>query len=173
MFRSDVLYVTPTDIYQTDRESYDRTNSQAMLAPFGAMPVNDRMFYGPHDAVEIWATKRFELLESYVYKCEPGWAMHSEKYLDGAIMPAVRELGISVVVNPDICFLRTRADFSAVTTDCRLMGTTRDFENKNMKAVVESIVNRKCSAPYRVTASHISVQCEPHITKPTSRRKRR
>ena len=174
MFRSDVMYVTPSDIYQTDRESYDRTSSKAMLAPFGAMPVNDRMFYGPHDAVEIWATKRFEFLENYVQKEEArGWAMHSEKFLAGAIMPAVRDLGIDIVVNPDICFLRTRADYSAVTTDCQLMGTTRDFEDKDMKAVVESIVERRCSDPYKVTAAHISVQCEPDADSIKSKRLRR
>jgi len=74
MFRSDVLYLTPIDIYQTERDEYDSQNSQAMLAPFGAMPINDRMIYGPYEAIEIWATKRFDFIEKYVDTCEPGWA---------------------------------------------------------------------------------------------------
>jgi hypothetical protein len=161
MFRSDVLYVTPMDIYQTDKDTYDTKNNQALLAPFGAIPVSDRMFYGPYEAVEIWATKRFDFLEHYVNKCEPGWAMHSERFVDGAVLPAIRELGISTVVNPDICFLRTRADYSAVITDCHLLGETRGFVPKEMPGIVEKIVERKCSRPYKVTAAHSAVQCEP------------
>lgn len=78
MFRSDALYVTPIDLYQTNADSFDNRNNQAVLAPFGAMPVNDRMFYGPYEAVDIWATRRFSFLENYVHTCEKGWAMHSE-----------------------------------------------------------------------------------------------
>ena len=161
MFRSDVFYVTPIDMWETELGSYDTKNNQAMLAPFGAMPINDRMFYGPYEGVEIWATKRFDFLERHVHTCEPGWAMQSEKFLDGAIMPAIRELGIAIVVNPDICFLRTRADSSAVTTDCHLLGTTRGFKQTQMRRSVEAVLGRKCSSPYKVTLMHYAVRCEP------------
>ena len=161
MFRSDVLYATPIDIYETEFGVYDTKNNQAMLAPFGAMPINDRMFYGPYEGVEIWATKRFEFLETYVHTCEPGWAMHSEKFLNGAIMPAIRELGIAVVVNPDICFLRTRADHSAVTTDCHLLGETRGLLQRQLRNRVEQVLEKECSSPFKVTLSHFAVRCEP------------
>lgn len=161
MFRSDALYVTPVDLYQTEIGTYDAINNQAILAPFGAMPVNDRMFYGPFEAVEIWATQRFSFLESYVHTCIQGWAMHSEKFLDGAILPAIRDLGIAIVVNPDICFLRTRVDLSVLETDCQLSGTTRGFEERDMKSELEKILERKCGDPFRVKMHHRGIRCEP------------
>lgn len=161
MFRSDVLYVTPVDIYETEFGHYDTNNNQAMLAPFGAMPVNDRMFYGPYEGVEIWATKRFSFLESYVDTCEPGWAMHSEKFLDGAIMPAIRELGISIVVNPDICFLRTRVGNTAVTNDCNLLGVTRGFTQAAVRGKVQEVLERQCSPVHKLTLSHMAITCDP------------
>ncbi|CAB9511961.1 expressed unknown protein [Seminavis robusta] len=168
MFRSDVMYISPIDLYETELQSYDRQNNQAVLAPFGALPVNDRMFYGPYEAVEIWATRRFQFLENYVHTCERGWAMHSEKFLNGAILPAVRELGISVVVNPDICFLRARADHSVVATDCHLLGETRGYVLGDMKSVIEGVLERNCSDPRRATLSHIMIQCERDIDQPES-----
>jgi hypothetical protein len=92
--------------------------------------------------------------------------MHSH-----AIISAVGGLGVEAMVNPDGCFLRTRVDFSAVTTDCQLMGTTRDFEDKDTQAVIDSIVERECSKPYKVAAFHISVQCEPNGIKSISQLK--
>ena len=157
MFRSDVLYVTPIDIYQTDRQTHVWDNQQAILAPFGQHPVNDRMIYGPAQAVRVWATQRFRLLEDYVHRSEPGWAMHSEKFMQGAILPA---MGVSLVINPDICFLRTRADTSVVLNDCEMFGQTRGVERINMKRVVENIIERTCSEPYRVKRFR-SIKCVP------------
>ena len=74
------------------------------------MPVNDRMSYSPYDAFEICATKRFLFVESHVTRIEPGLVMHSEKFLDAAILQAIRELGFSIVVNPDI-FTNPRGSF--------------------------------------------------------------
>lgn len=162
MFRNDAFYVTPMDIYETEFGAYDTKNNQAVLAPFGAMPINDRMFYGPYEGVEIWATRRFDFLESYVHTCEPGWAMHSETFLNGAIMPAIRELGIAIVVNPDVCFLRTRVNNTAITTDCHLMGETRGLRYKQvkMRKNIERVLGRRCTSPYFLTKIHVAVKCE-------------
>jgi len=162
MFRSDVFYVSPIDLYQVEIGKYDTRNNQAIVAPFGAMPVNDRMIYGNYEAVEIWAARRFSLLEKYVHSCERGWAMHSEKFLDGAILPAIRELGISIAVNPDICFLRTRVDYSVVDTDCQLNGETRGYGERDMKKELENILGRNCSEPYRLKKHHRGIKCEPN-----------
>lgn len=160
MFRSDVVYVTPIDINRIDRENLDADNSHAVVAPFGRMPVNDRMFYGPTKAVRIWATQRFALVDEYVKVCEPGWAMHSERFLDGAIIPAIQALGINIVINPDICFLRCRADYSVVTSDCHLGGATRGVKRKQMKELVEKTVERSCSSESAVTVNHKAIQCQ-------------
>ena len=47
-------------------------------------PVNDRMVIGSYEAVKIWATQRFDLLDDYVmHKVpKPGLGMHSEHYLN-------------------------------------------------------------------------------------------
>ena len=72
MFRNDVLYVTPIDIYQipsTDMDyrtqakrkknrrakpssllSYDKQNQYAVIPNFANFPVNDRMIYGESNA---------------------------------------------------------------------------------------------------------------------------
>jgi hypothetical protein len=90
--------------------------------------------------------------------------MHSEKFLDGAILPAVRELGYPIAVNPDVCFLRTRADHSVMATDCLLRGQTRDWVRGEMKEVVEKVLERKCSDPYNVQVPHHSIRCVLNAT---------
>lgn len=84
-----------------------------------------------------------------------------QKFLDGAILPAIRELGISIVVNPDVCFLRTRVNFSVVETDCQLMGSTRGFEDRDMKNELENILERKCGEPFKLKIHHRGIQCLP------------
>ena len=54
------------------------------------MPVNDRMINGPYDAVNIWVTQRFKLIEEQVqWGVDPGYAMHSVKFLNNTIFPAM------------------------------------------------------------------------------------
>ena len=161
MLRNDVVYVTPFDIYKTDcRSSYDRENKYAVVANWARFPVNDRMLYGPYPAVKVWATERFTRLEEHVLTYEPGYGMHSERFLNHSIFPAIRNLGIPVVANPDICFLRARADGSLWSNDCATRnGAARGFRNKNKtKALVESIVGRSCQES-KLSARVTQLQC--------------
>ena len=144
MFRSDVMFVTPIDIAFLDRDKMDVHNQHVVLAPFGKHPVNDRMIYGPLEGVKVWATKRFELIEKRVkLHLDPGFEMHSERFLNATILPAIKKLGVSLYTNPDICFLRTRADKSVLRHDCDTnVGKTRDLGP--VKPLVESIVGTSC-----------------------------
>ena len=147
MLRNDVVYVTPFDIYKTDcSSSYDRENRYAVVPNWARFPINDRMIYGPFAAVQVWATERFSRLEDHVLTYEPGYGMHSERFLNHSIFPAIRNLGIPVIANPDICFFRARADGSMWSNDCATRdGAARGFRNKkDTKQLVEAIVGRSC-----------------------------
>ncbi|VEU39649.1 unnamed protein product [Pseudo-nitzschia multistriata] len=159
MFRSDALYVTPIDIARlggTDR--YDTTNRCFVTPSFALQPVNDRMVYGPYGAVKIWATKRFDLLEDRASKqTDPGWILHHERFLNASVFPAMEAAGYEHSLETNgICSLRTRADRSAVLSDCStdgLLPTHRatfwndpgEAAERARLAAVESIVGRKCS----------------------------
>jgi hypothetical protein len=161
MFRADVMYLTPIDIASLDsnhqHQNYqgesaeatttDTQNNHAVLAPFAQMPVNDRMIYGPYEAVKIWATKRFELIDERArLGRDPGFEMHSERFLNASILPEIEKLGVEITINRDICFCRTRADMSAMVSDCTQGGQTRGWKKVDKKGLVESIVGRNCSS---------------------------
>jgi hypothetical protein len=151
MLRSDVFYATPIDIYKTN--STHTSDKDAVLPGFAMYPVNDRMIYGPYNAVKIWATERFQRIDDHVqHKVQPGIGMHSERFLDGSILPAIRKSGTDVITNPDICFFRVRADETVWITDCDRslenvsvpVGIARSFGKVNKKKLVEDIVGLTC-----------------------------
>jgi hypothetical protein len=151
------MYLTPIDIALLDSKhqnhegaaattTTDTQNNHAVLAPFGQVPVNDCMIYGPYKAVKIWATKRFELIDERArLRRDPGFEMHSERFLNASILPEIQKVGVEVHINHDICFVRTRADMSAVVSDCTIGGMTRGWNKVDRKGLVESIVGRNCS----------------------------
>ena len=65
MLRSDAMYLTPIDIAMMDQSVPDTHNEHAVVANFGALPVNDRMVYGPYEAVKVWATQRFSKIDDW------------------------------------------------------------------------------------------------------------
>ena len=139
MMRSDVVYLTKIDVFSAAPASdapskvrFDSHNNQAVMPGFAEYPVNDRMFYGPYEAVKIWATGRFSRLEDYVYQRRK--PLHSERFLDAMILPAIRERAISVGVDPRICFLRARAD-GYVWNDC---------PQRSSKKGLQSLLNMSC-----------------------------
>jgi hypothetical protein len=165
MFRSDCLYVTPIDIASLGNSKgpngmpmYDVNNKHFVIPSFALHPVNDRLVYGPYDAIKIWATKRFDLVEeSARFQTNPGYTMHSERFLNATIFPAMEELGFGRVPNGNICFLRTRVGGSAFVNDCStdgLLPTPQAIEAWNKKpsadtnklrlSLVESIVRKPC-----------------------------
>jgi hypothetical protein len=146
MFRSDALYMTAIDIGAIDSTLDDTTNHYFVTAPFARYPVNDRSVYGPYEAVKIWATQRFELLENRAKsQTDPGYTMHSERFVNDSVIPAMQQRGFAHVINPDICFVRTRADESAIVSDCSIGGIARNWANVSELEVVESIVGKKCT----------------------------
>ena len=134
MMRSDVVYLTPIDIFQSAPDGiFDTFNNHSVIPGFSQFPVNDRMFYGPYEATEIWATGRFSRLDDYIYKLHR--PLHSEQFLAATILPAIRALSISVDQDQGICFLRARADGS-VWNDCGGLP---------FKGLLEKILNRPCT----------------------------
>jgi hypothetical protein len=159
MLRSDVLYMTPIDIAMLDRGVIDSRNRHVVVAGFAMMPVNDRMVYGNYEAVKIWATHRFALVEERAKaRQEPGYVMHSERFLNYTVFPEIWKAGYPVNVNKDICFVRTRADESAMISDCIMSGTTRGWGKINKLARVESIVQRNCTR-FKMGVKWIFVGC--------------
>ena len=149
MFRSDAMYLTPVDIAMLDKGEIDTKNQHAVVAPFARMPINDRMIYGPYSAVKVWSSKRFEYIEDRVNLAEdPGYEMHSERFLNASIFPAMENLGYRTTINRDICFVRTRADEAAMVSDCQVGGTTRGWQGVDKQAIVEDIVQRNCTKYY-------------------------
>lgn len=120
MLRNDVMYVTPFDVYQLSNNERDVENDHFVIPDWANYPINDRMVAGPYDAVKIWATERFRRIENHVRNYLPGWGMHSERYLNFTIVPAMLNASSRYTMdqNPNICFLRARADGSVWIQDC-------------------------------------------------------
>jgi len=175
MFRSDCLYVTPIDIaslgkrplngnnkkYGAGKPStsivprYDVDNRYFVSSSFALYPVNDRMVYGPYEAVKVWATKRFDLVEEAArLQVTPGYTMHSERFLNCTIFPAMEAAGYEHASNDDVCFLRTRVGQIALVDDCSVDGLvptsrTSIWNNPNNSSKVRvagiaSVLGRQC-----------------------------
>eukprot|EP00980_Cylindrotheca_fusiformis_P024056 scaffold11478_cov70-Cylindrotheca_fusiformis.AAC.3 len=171
MLRNDVMYLTPIDIMKLDNNAADmeeedmeeemKNHYHFVLPPFGNYPVNDRMIYGPYEAVKIWATKRFELIEERVQNPNAaGKVLHSERFLNESIIPAIQQAwtgqgkgdgsSSSFIkhVNPDICFVRTRVNSIVMLNDCLRYGTTRGIQDeKHLKKLIEGIYGKQCYKP--------------------------
>jgi hypothetical protein len=147
MLRNDAVYVTPFDVNKRGIDTPIDTNNTDVIVPnWARFPINDRMIYGPRDAIRIWATERFERLETHVLTYEPGYGMHSERFLNHSIFPAIMEQGYGVVPDTDLCFFRARVDGSAWINDCATRnGAAKGFRSKiNTQALVEAIVGKSC-----------------------------
>jgi len=141
MLRSDILYVTPIDIYKLPDGSMDYENKYAVVPNFANFPVNDRMIYGPADAVQIWAAGRFKRLQRHVERIvETGDGIHPERYLFHTIFPAIRDAGVPILPgSKELCFLRVRSDLSIRAGDCG-----RGCVTNHNKRAVEYLLQRPC-----------------------------
>lgn len=156
VLRSDVLYLTPVDIWETGtRGVLDRRNRVAVIPDFANFPVNDRMIYGPYEAVRIWATTRFETVEEHVQwtmQHKPGYAMHSETFVEGLLQRIQQpspDNDYRVDRHETICFLRVRADETIWVNDCSYpVPFTGESVMRNLpadiKTRVEQILGRAC-----------------------------
>jgi hypothetical protein len=176
MLRSDVMYATPIDIYRLDNENnndtdvlFDRENRYAVVPAFAKHPVNDRMIYGPYAAVKIWAAERFARLETHVQsilKEMPGYGMHSERFLNHTIFPAIREAGIKIHEHPHMCFFRVRTDETVWVSDCDPRATikaeriARIKRIKMKKQVVEGLIGRQCGNVTALIRSVRTMDCK-------------
>jgi hypothetical protein len=181
MLRADVMYATSIDIYEVvtnaqnnDTETnvgalFDRENRFAVVPSFAKFPVNDRMIYGPHAAVKIWASERFARLETHVQsilKEKPGWGMHSETFLSHTLFPAIRQAGIEIHEHPDMCFFRCRADESVWISDCNPLpktkaeGIARIGRIQKKKKVVERLLGRQCGNVTALQRSVRAIDCK-------------
>jgi hypothetical protein len=155
MLRSDVLYVTPVDVWEKAPGGVrDDDNRVAVIPAFGRYPVSDRLIYGPSKAVEVWAAQRFQRMEEHVQwilKNNPGWGLHPETFVQRALLDPIREMGYEVVEHPTLCFFRARADESVWITDCDGQGnpkvtapTVPQALGSNVTGTVEALLSRKC-----------------------------
>jgi hypothetical protein len=154
MLRSDVLYITPIDIWDKAPGGVrDHDNQVAVIPSFGRHPVSDRLIYGPSRAVEVWAAQRFQRMEDHVQwtlKNDPGWGLHSERFVERALLEPIRKLGYSIVEHPTLCFFRARADESVWITDCDgpdpkvTAPTVTQALGSNVREKVEALLSRKC-----------------------------
>ena len=168
IFRSDTMFVTPIDIFDLGRSEdadsprYDENNEYFVTPSFCMFPVNDRMIYGPYDAVKIWATKRFDHLETRAAKQfetkaakqnDSGHIMKPERILDAVTFKAMERQGYKSRFNSDICFMRARAQDEALASDCwfHFKGQFRTHWNnnsatdlENQLADVRSLIGEQC-----------------------------
>jgi hypothetical protein len=174
MLRADVMYVTPIDIYRLDNGHnndtyagagagalFDRENRVAVVPSFAKYPVNDRMIYGPHAAVKIWAAERFARLETHVQallKDNPGYGMHSERFLSITIFPAIRQAGIEIHENPRLCFFRVRSDETVWVSDCDPGGSDITMRKK----MVERLSGRQCGKAIKINKRVRALDCNSH-----------
>jgi hypothetical protein len=156
MLRNDMLYVTPMDIYRLPgSHTLDFWNQYAVIpGGFGNHPVNDRMIYGPYDAVRIWATGRLSRLLEHVRRVAPlGHGIHDEQFLYHTIFPAIRDAGIPILTaTTEMCFLRVRSDQSIRLGDCG-----RGCVHAHNQAVIETMLERTCRLSSKRSTSN------PHV----------
>lgn len=144
MLRSDLMYITPIDIYSRANGERDTQNKVTVIPNFAKYPVNDRLIYGPAEAVKIWAMERFPRMEDHVNRTfyeDEGYGLHSERFVARALLPVVQERGFEVEEHQTMCMLRARTNRIVWYRDCRSIESTLEGE---VRDVVESVLGRKC-----------------------------
>lgn len=102
------------------------------------------MIYGPAGAVEIWGAKRFALIEDHVKKVQhEGLGIHSEIFLQRTIFPEIIKAGYDIEYEPNICFLRARADQTIWLRDCSNDNSEYITEDQ-CERVVEETLQQQC-----------------------------
>ena len=110
------------------------------------------MIYGPYEAVKQWSATRFSVLDDHVkwvLENDPGWGMHSEKFIYWKILPAIRNAGFRVAEHETMCFYRARPNGNVWINDCSGRAKVASKEiykhlNPNRQQAVEEVLGRKC-----------------------------
>ena len=218
MFRIDVFYATPIDIfhYNSNRSTpllsssgndvkndinnrnlshptstmihgriYDVDNRVAVIPGFARYPVNDRMMYGPFDALQVYATRRFDLMP-HLREHHGLDELHPETFLERVVFPEILKLNeanstrtssssqprqrqrpsLSIYEDDSICFVRARADESVWINDCIQARAEAGRKGRKKNAVIlkgtltqlQRVVGGRC------TTQHLKPQISPNIT---------
>lgn len=83
----------------------------------------------------------------WMLKNDPGWGLHSERFLNYTLFPAIRQQGVEIVEHDTLCFFRARADGSVWITDCFRppivsLPSVAESVDEDRKGVVEKILGR-------------------------------
>ena len=181
---------TTTTKTKLEGKVYDVDNRVAVIPGFARFPVNDRMMYGPYDAVKVYASRRFELLPRLI---EKKVKLHSETFLQRIVFPEIfqlhkanstttttsswqsssepqHRLPLSIYEDDNICFVRARADESVWINDCtRGVGQTTqagaggEVRSKN-SIVRETMTQLQQVVGGRCTKRKLNRQISPNIT---------
>ena len=131
--------------------------------------MSDRIIYGPYEAVKAWSTTRFTSLDHHVQwilKNMRGWGMHSEKFVNLTLIPAIRRTGARVVDHETMCFFRARSDESVWIKDCDgppevASRQIHEHLNEDRRAAVEAVLGRKCPGKiFRITRNFSALDCK-------------
>ena len=156
LLRADVVFLTPVDIWSDGSSSTSGTarrdvhNTNVVIPSFARYPVNDRGIYGNATGVQIWATHRFDALAQHVQDFRnSGYVLHNERFVDTALLPAIRRQGVQVVEHDTWCFCRARVNQRVWFTDCTRGSTSpalkRAFpDTASLLSAVEQAVNGTC-----------------------------
>lgn len=162
MLRSDVVYVTPIDVfeYSPDKRGgsygFPLPPSVVTVPGFGRYPVSDRIVVGPAAAVKVWATERFSRLEQHIRTIDAGWGLHSERFVNWTLFPAMRNAldnENAILAHPHYCFFRARADETVWVSDCAVGDATVSLpsiaayireHHGTYKHAVEDTLGRDC-----------------------------
>ena len=154
MLRSDVVYMTPVDIYRTANGALDQDNQVAVIPGFAKYPVNDRLVYGPAEAVKVWASERFERMDEHVnrtFYTNEGYGLHSEQFVAQALLSTIREKGFTVEEHPSLCMFRARPGGLVWYRDCDKSPGNRVAKalGSDVRSVLQAVLGRNCSAGTR------------------------
>lgn len=190
VLRSDVLYLTPIDLdripdlstqassssvahlkpyqYAEDVLPFKDTVDNTLVIPaFGRHPISDRLLIGPQESVRQYCTTRFDRLEEhahYMQQHQPGWGLHSERFVARLLDNVTATMGYTLLEHPTLCFLRSRADESVWMSDCHPRVSAPSlavvtFGRTTPREWIEFVLHRSCAAETQLNPSVRSLDC--------------
>ena len=96
--------------------------------------------------------------------------MHSEKFVNFTLLPAIRGTGARVVDHETMCFFRARSDETVWINDCDgppEVASRQIYKhlNADRRQAVESVLGRKCPGQvYKITRMFSALDCKRNVT---------
>lgn len=149
---TDRRHTLPGPIDRSDYylEELDFNNNHVVVPGFASYPINDRMIIGPHEAVKLWATERWQLHTDYIHFITTSssgaklkkFGLHDERFVAHMLVPLMRQrYQVDVMVDRNLYFLRIRADGSIWVLDSPFANAS-EREPK----LLEELLHQKCIA---------------------------